>query len=92
MTHPMSHPAARAATAIVSMAVFGAVFFDLAAGSVLAVALLCLLTLSAVLWTSRRTRRAITAAIAAVESEPRPLLATAIDSSVSLPPPAWSTR
>jgi hypothetical protein len=90
MTYRMSHPAARAATAIVSMAAFGAVFFELAAGSVLAGALLCLLTLSAVLWASGRTRRSITAAID--EAEPRPLTVTAVDSAVSLPRPAWNTR
>ncbi len=90
MTHRMSHPAARAATAIVSMAAFGAVFFDLAAGSVLAVALLCLLTLSAVLWVSGRTRRSITEEIAA--AEPRPPRLTAVDAAVPPPRPAWSTR
>ena len=94
MTHPLSHRVAHAATAIVSMAAFGAVFFELTAGGALAVGLLGLLTLSAVLGVAGRTRRSITEAIAAVEAEPRPVLAAAVDTAAVLPrrPPAVLLR
>jgi hypothetical protein len=56
MTHLTPHHWARAGTAIVSMAVFAAVFFELPAIGVLMVALLCLSTLFATAWVGETTK------------------------------------
>ena len=85
MTHLVSYHSARAATAIVSTAAFGAVFFEPPAGAVLGVVLLCLSMLLAAALIARQRRRSLTELAVAVAARPRPLLATAIDGAASLP-------
>jgi hypothetical protein len=64
----VSHRPFRIATAVVSMSAFSAVFFALPFAGVAAVAVLCLLTLSGVLWMGARTDRSVAQSIASFRS------------------------
>jgi hypothetical protein len=87
MTHPTLYRAARAATAIASMAAFAAVFLQLPASGVLVVGLFCTLMLFATVWVGRLTELSMTEALGPSQAAPVPVLVTAVDGAASLPRP-----